>query len=228
MDFEDRENLHRLKFRDTESAQNYSFIPVFLQDATGGPSSGSLLPVRRGNGQSRRVGNQIRVRWVHVRAEIRIPAWNPTLPAQNARNTPSVRLALVLDKMNGDQNGNWEPSRVWSPGDFAESVLQFRNMDWVSQFEVLRDEVIDLKMYNQSITAEADTSHSNGRSWHVQWDVPVDFITEYELNTSGPFFNTQIKTNNLRFGAWCNNNEMEPQIRCYFRVRFSDYSTNFE
>lgn len=213
--------MHKLKFIDTEVVKQDLRTDISLSNQSG--PFGSLLPIPLGTGESERMTSKVRVKEVHIKGTLRISSWNPILPVQNARDNPSVRVELVLDRFNGNAVGTLVEDEIWlEPTNTVNTTNAFRNMDFAAKYKILASYLADLHVPVQAITAEADTSHAVGRNWHFQIHVKTDFVTEYNFDNTLPILNSRLQTNNLRLCAWANNEEADATISMLIRVKYHD------
>jgi len=193
-------------------------------DATGGevpPSSvvtGCLSAPAQGSGPTNREGKKIMIKSIFVNGVITTPAAEGVT---NARNIPSVYIALVLDTQTNGVTINSEDVFINQVAATGAATNVQRNMSFVSRFKVLKTwkytcpqlpiaNAVDINNF-----AYQGTNMPFELSKKFKDGIPVNFTT---ASTTADVAN--VIDNSLHIIAFTNYTEMAPTIAFNSRMRF--------
>ena len=227
-------------FIDNKGAVNITFDDTATTSAFNVIES-SLVKTAQGTGASSRIGNQIRIRAIHLRACLEHTPWGPQGEPENDVVPPVtqrffaeqlVRVVLVVDKShNGVTFDVPTIARLYEDQDNFNSP---RNLASRNRFTVLMDKVIKVTgqvSYRQPVNGgePAGDDHQYQISpgyeffeWHNRkLDIPITYSASTATDAA-------IDTNNIMLlAAVCRKAPVDDagdmtKIRYYCRLRFSE------
>jgi hypothetical protein len=185
-----------------------------------GSTSGSpMFCPQEGSGSSQRVGRQVRVKSITVRANISADSGSAPVGVRQAHG---VHIYLVHLKAT---NGAWPLGteifsfhHANSGGSYQRNMNPLRNMQYTHKIRVLHHSKYEIKHYHRA--NGADTWVNAPQNHWIEIDINnLDIPVNFSGNTGTV---TDLEDNSFALFAFTNTQEPEAKIDYQSRVRYTD------